>query len=76
MARWANGSPVDSAGNPKTGNPELQVALKAYIDAARKSLEEERDYLIEYYRRVSGRDILDKELASLTLEEIEKLLAK
>lgn len=76
MAKWANGSPADSAGNPKTGNPELQVALKAYVDAARKSLEEERDYLIEYYRRVSGRDVLDKELASLTLEEIEKLLAK
>lgn len=76
MAKWANGSPVDSAGNPKTGRPELQVALKAYVDAARKNLEAERDYLIEYYRRVSGRDVLDKEMASLTLEEIEKLLAK
>jgi hypothetical protein len=75
MAKWSNGSPCDSMGNPKTGNPEQQVAMKAYVDEVRKNLEAERDYLIEYYRRVSGRDILDKEIASLTAEELDKVLS-
>jgi hypothetical protein len=74
MAKWQNGQLLDSQGLPASDREDLRNTLQAYVKEVRTSLEKERDYLIEYHRRLSGRDVLDKDVAALTLEEVEKLL--
>lgn len=74
MGKWQNGVPVDESG-AATGREELRTAIRTYIDDARRTLENDRDYLVEYAKRLSSRDVLEKDLSQLTAEELNKILS-
>jgi hypothetical protein len=74
MGKWQNGAPVDANGST-TGREGLRTAIRTYIDDARKVLEKDRDYLVEYAKRLSNRDVLEKDMSQLTAEELDKILA-
>jgi len=74
MANWQNGAPTDPTGST-TGREDLRTAIRTYLDDTRKALEKDRDYLVEYAKRLSNRDVLEKDLAQLTAVELEKILS-
>lgn len=74
MGKWQNGAPLDANGST-TGREGLRTAIRTYIDDARKVLEKDRDYLVEYSKRLSNRDILEKDMSQLTAEELDRILS-
>jgi len=74
MGKWKNGAPLDANGST-TGREGLRTAIRTYIDDARKVLEKDRDYLVEYSKRLSNRDILEKDMSQLTADELDKILS-
>ena len=74
MANWTNGAPLSEDGYA-TGREDLRTAIQTYISDARSLLEGERDYLVEYAKRLSNRDVLEKDMADLTSAELDKILA-
>lgn len=74
MAKWTNGA-VTGQNGATTGREELRTFLNAYLGTARKSLQQDRDYLVAYHARLSGRDVMDKDITTLTAAEMDKLLS-
>lgn len=74
MGKWQNGAPVDASGSV-SGREDLRSAIRTYVDDARRTLEKDRDYLVEYAKRLSNRDVLEKDLSQLTVDELNKILS-
>lgn len=74
MAKWSNGTPLGANGST-SGREGLRTAIRTYIDDARKVLERDRDYLVEYSKRLSNRDVLEKDMSQLTADELDKILS-
>ena len=74
MAKWSNGA-VAGENGATTGREDLRTFLNEYLGAARKSLQKDRDYLLQYHARLSGRDVMDKDITTLTAAEMDKVLS-